>query len=125
MENQDWATGPPGRRAVADRGPLIRRGPWAAGPWAFGPLGRWPARASGRRAVGPRRPWAAGRWAVGLFLAKPVNALTFAKKLPKRLIFYRAYIKNEEDEYSRSEFCYPEDLETSYKTQASAKFGRP
>ena len=37
----------------------------------------------------------------------------FAKKLPKRLIFYRAYNKNEEDEYSRSEFYYPEDLETS------------
>ena len=43
---------------------------------------------------------------------KRVNALIFAK-LPKRLIFYRAYNKNEEDEYSRSEFYYPEDLETS------------
>ena len=37
----------------------------------------------------------------------------FAEKLPKRLIFYRAYDKNEEDEFSRSEFYYPEDLETS------------
>ena len=37
---------------------------------------------------------------------KHVNALIFAKKLPKRLIFYKAYNKNEEDEYSRSEFCY-------------------
>ena len=41
VENQDWATGPPGRRAVADRGP------WAAGP-------------SGRRAVAGRGPRAAG-----------------------------------------------------------------
>ena len=37
----------------------------------------------------------------------------FAKKLPKRLIFYRAYNKNEEDEYSQSEFYYAEDLKTS------------
>ena len=50
---------------------------------------------------------------------KRVNALIFAKKLPKRLIFYRAYNKNEEDEYSQSEFYYPEDLETSnVKTQS-------
>ena len=43
----------------------------------------------------------------------------FAKKLPKRLIFYRAHNKNEEDEYSRSEFYYPKDLETSnVKTQS-------
>ena len=28
------------------------------------------------------------------------------------MIFYRAYNKNEKDEYSRSEFYYPEDLET-------------
>ena len=34
-------------------------------------------------------------------------------KLPKRLIFYRAYDNNEEDEFSRSEFYYPEDLKTS------------
>ena len=31
------------------------------------------------------------------------------------MIFYRAYNKNEEHKYSRSEFYYPEDL-----TQASA-----
>ena len=47
MENEEWATGPPGRRAVAGRGPR------AAGP-------------SGRRAAGPSGRWAAGPWrAVG------------------------------------------------------------
>ena len=35
------------------------------------------------------------------------------KTIPKTLSFYRTYNKNEEDEYSRSEFYYPEDLETS------------
>ena len=48
LENQDWATGPPGRGAVAGRGPradgpLGRR---AAGPSRAvgrGPLGRGPA----------------------------------------------------------------------------------
>ena len=50
---------------------------------------------------------------------KRINALVFARKLPKRLIFYRAYNKNEKDENSRSEFNYPEDLETSnVKTQS-------
>ena len=49
MENEEWATGPPGRRAVAGRGPR------AAGP-------------SGRRAV-------AGRWAAGLLLAKPIKVV--------------------------------------------------
>ena len=39
---------------------------------------------------------------------KRVSALIFAKKLPKRLDFYRAYTKHEKDE-----FYYPEDLETS------------
>ena len=47
LENQNWATGPPGRRAVGPSravgrgpmglraaGPLGRRGPWAAGPQA-------------------------------------------------------------------------------------------
>ena len=51
VENQDWATGPPGRWAIAGRGP------WAAGPWRAadrGPLGR------------------GGPWAAGLLLAKPV-----------------------------------------------------
>ena len=56
---------------------------------------------------------------------KRANALIFAKKLPKRLIFYRAYNKREKDEYSRSEFYYPEDLELQRLDQASAKFGRP
>ena len=56
---------------------------------------------------------------------KHVNALIFAKKLPKTLIFYRAYNKNEEDEYSRSEFYYPEDLETSnVKTESDIGEGR-
>ena len=50
---------------------------------------------------------------------KRSNTLIFAKKLPKRLIFYRAYNKNEEHKYSRSEFCYPEDL-MQRLTQASA-----
>ena len=37
----------------------------------------------------------------------------------KDWFFYRAYNKSEEDEYSRSEFYYPEDLETSnVKTQS-------
>ena len=40
---------------------------------------------------------------------KRVNTLIFAKKLPKRSIFYRAYNKNEGYKYSRSEFYYPED----------------
>ena len=41
---------------------------------------------------------------------KRSNTLIFAKKLPKRLIFYRAFNKNEGHKYSRSEFYYPEDL---------------
>ena len=35
------------------------------------------------------------------------------KETTQNIDFYRAYSKNEEDEYSRSEFYYPEDLETS------------
>ena len=54
---------------------------------------------------------------------KRVNALIFAKKLPKILIFYRAYNKNEEDEYSRSEFYYPEDLETSINAKTESGIG--
>ena len=50
---------------------------------------------------------------------KRSNTLIFAKKLPKRLIFYRAYNKNEEHKYSRSEFYYPEDL-MQRLTRASA-----
>ena len=35
------------------------------------------------------------------------------------MIFYKPYNKNEEDEYSRSEFYYPEDMEMSnVKTQS-------
>ena len=45
---------------------------------------------------------------------KRSNTLIFAKKLPKRLIFYRAYNKNEEHKYSRSEFYYPEDNAETY-----------
>ena len=41
------------------------------------------------------------------------------KETPKRLIFYRAYNKNEEHKYSRSEFYYPEDL-MQRLTRASA-----
>ncbi len=39
----------------------------------------------------------------------------FAKKLPNRLIFYRAYNRDEENEYSPSEFLsyYPKDQKTS------------
>ena len=56
VENQDWATGPPGLRAS---GPPGHRGPWAAGRWAFGPPGRC---AAGRWAFGPPGHWAvAGR----------------------------------------------------------------
>ena len=40
-------------------------------------------------------------------------------ELPKRLIFCRAYNRNEEHKYSRSEFYYPEDL-MQRLTQASA-----
>ena len=35
------------------------------------------------------------------------------------MIFYRAYNKNEEDEYSRSDFYYPKDLKTSNVTTES------
>ena len=37
----------------------------------------------------------------------------FAKKLPKRLIFYRAYNMDKENEHSPSEFYYLKDLESS------------
>ena len=43
MENEEWATGPPGRRGPWAAGPSGRR---AAGPWRAvgrGPLGRGPA----------------------------------------------------------------------------------
>ena len=44
---------------------------------------------------------------------KRVNTLILRKKLPKRLIYYIAYSKYEEEEYSRSEFYCREDLEMS------------
>ena len=48
MENQDWATGPLRRQAVAGRGPRATgpSGRRTAGPWRAvdrGPLGRGPA----------------------------------------------------------------------------------
>ena len=51
VENQDWAAGPPGRRAAGPRG---RLGPWAAGNWASGPPGRWAVAGRGPRAAEPR-----------------------------------------------------------------------
>ena len=50
------------------------------------------------------------RWQIQTTKGKRSNTLIFAKKLPKKLIFYRAYNKNEEHKYSRSEFYYPKDL---------------
>ena len=50
---------------------------------------------------------------------KRLNTLIFERNYQKRLIFYRAYNKNEEHKYSRSEFYYPEDL-IERLTQASA-----
>ena len=41
----------------------------------------------------------------------------------KDLFFYRAYNKNEEDEYSRSELCYPEDLKTSIHAKTESSIG--
>ena len=64
VENQDWATGPPGRWAIAGRGP------WAAGPWRAADRGPLGLRAAGP--LGRGGPWAAGRWTAGLLLAKPV-----------------------------------------------------
>ena len=57
LENQDWATGPPGRRAA---GPPGRR---AAGPSRAvgrGPMGLWAAGPLGRLG-----PWAVGRGPLG------------------------------------------------------------
>ena len=60
MENQDWATGPPGRRAA---GPPGRRAVAGRGPWTPGP--------SGRRAAGPWRAVGRGPLGRGPALAKP------------------------------------------------------
>ena len=61
MENQDWATGPPGRRAA---GPswAVGRGP--VGFRAAGPLGRLGPLALGRWALG-RGPLGCGSRAAG------------------------------------------------------------
>ena len=58
-------------------------------------------------------------WQIQTTKRKRLNTLTFERNYLKRLIFYRAYNKNEEQKYSRSEFCYPEDL-IQRLTQASA-----
>ena len=61
VENQDWATGSPGRLAV--------------GPW----------RAAGRRPLGLRAAGPLGRggpWAAGLLLVKPDNFIWFYFKEP-------------------------------------------
>ena len=52
VENQDWATGPPGPSRAAGRRAVAGRGPWAAGRRAFGPPGRWAAAGRGPRAAG-------------------------------------------------------------------------
>ena len=74
VENQDWATGPPGLRASGPPGlraarpsRAVGRGP--LGLRAAGPLGRGGPWAAGR--------WAAGRWAAGLLLAKPGGEVVY------------------------------------------------
>ena len=49
-------------------------------------------------------------WQIQTTKKKRLNTLIFERNYLKRLIFYRAYNKNEEHKYSRSEFYYPEDL---------------
>ena len=65
MENEEWATGPPGLRTA---GPPGRRAVAGRGPRAAGP--------SGRRAAGPWR--AVGRGALGLLLAKPYSHVNYS-----------------------------------------------
>ena len=67
VENQDWATGPPGLRAS---GPPGRR---AAGPSRA--VGRRPLVLRPAGPLGPGGPWAAGRWAAGLPLAEGFNGV--------------------------------------------------
>ena len=50
---------------------------------------------------------------------KRSNTLIFAKKLPKRLIYFTELTIRTRNKYSRSEFYYPEDL-MQRLTQASA-----
>ena len=57
-------------------------------------------------------------WQIQTTKRKRLNTLIFERNYLKRLIFYRAYNKNEEHKYSRSEFCYP-DTETYPGCQAS------
>ena len=59
------------------------------------------------------------RWQIQTTKRKRLNTLIFERTYLKRLTFYRAYNKNEEHKYSRSEFYYPEDL-IQRLTQASA-----
>ena len=49
-------------------------------------------------------------WKIQTTKRKRLNTLIFERNYLKRLIFYRAYNKNEEHKYSRREFYYPEDL---------------
>ena len=58
-------------------------------------------------------------WQIQTTKRKRLNTLIFERNYLKSLIFYRAYNKNEEHKYSRSEFYYPEDL-IQRLTQASA-----
>ena len=59
-------------------------------------------------------------WQIQTTKRKRLNTLIFERNYLKRWIFYRAYNKNEEHKYSRSEFYYPEDLIQRLLTQASA-----
>ena len=58
-------------------------------------------------------------WQIHTTKRKRLNTLIFERNYLKGLIFYRAYNKNEEHKYSRSEFYDPEDL-IQRLTQASA-----
>ena len=51
VENEEWATGPPSLRAA---GPPGRRAVAGRGPRAAGPSGRWAVAGRGPRAAGPR-----------------------------------------------------------------------
>ena len=53
-------------------------------------------------------------WQIQTKKRKRLNTLIFERNYLKRFIFYRAYNKNEEHKYPRSEFYYPEDLIQTY-----------
>ena len=93
--------------------PSVLIGSFLVGILPYGPFPR--KRSYGVYFFGFRKP----RRQIQTTKRKRSNTLIFAKKLPKRLIFYRAYNKNEEHKYSRSEFYYPKDL-MQRLTQASA-----